>query len=356
MSYHFSTGDTFELHLRQGDEKQVYRTLIDQAATDRLFVVYTPLAHGKVLLNVEGDAMEVVFSKLDRSSGRYEIYSFQAVLKKRFAKDNMPMWQIERTTDFIKVQRRDFFRLNYVRLMSIELEQRENLKVEVLSKDISAGGMRFVGNYKLNAGELVTCHLVLDPHNPLTLSGDVVTSELMADSGVKYDTRIKFSTLTKKQEVELTRQINYVQSEMLKKVASKSGDAFKESVLAHIDLQKAKVRVKDDRFNVFFGWWLGLDYMMIVFMFLMYIAARPRVEYPMERFNGIIYRTDWNSQILYANIGVSLLVLAVSAIGIVAERNHFQRRKSPNLFFVIGSFLGLLSLMILSTLFATVFN
>lgn len=356
MSYHFSTGDTFELHMKQGNEKQVYRTLIDQAATDRLFVVYTPLSHGKVLLNAEGDAFEVVFSKLDRNSGRYEIYSFQAVIKKRFQKDNMPMWQIERTTEFTKIQRRDFFRLNYVRLMSIELEQRDNVKVEVLSKDISAGGMRFVGSQRLNPGEPVTCHLILDPHNPLSLTGEVVTSELMADSGVKYDSRIRFSALTKKQEVELTRQINYVQSEMLKRVATKGGDELMNTVLAHIDINKANMRVKDDRFNVFFGWWLGLDYMIIVFMFIMYIAARPRVEYPMERFNGIIYRTEWNPQILYANIGVSLLVLVISAIGIIAERNHFQGRKAPNLFFVIGSFLGLLSLMILSTLFATVFN
>lgn len=355
MSYHFSTGDTFELKIKVAGDQHVFRTLVEQVISERQYVVYTPLHQGKVLMTQEGDHFEVVFSKLDRVSGRYDIFSFDAVLKRRLSKDHISLWQIERIGDFKKLQRRDYFRLNYVRLLSIELDQRDRMMVEVLSKDISVGGMRCVASQRLVAGEPVTTHLILDPKKPLAILGEVVSSELMTDSQTRYDTRIRFVGITKKLELELSRQINYVQSEMLKKVAAKGGDSQMDKVLAHIDLDKARIKVADDRFDVKLGWWLGVNYLLIMLMFIFYIAARPTVEYPMERFNDIIRRTDWNAQILYRNIGVSLAVLAGSFIGVMADRNHYRGRKPINLFFIIGCFLGLLSLMILTTLFATVF-
>ena len=217
MNFTFLTGDTFELHIQLGAQKQVFRTLIDQSVSDRLFVVYTPLAQGKVLLTSEGQTFEVVFSRMDTVTGNYDIFSFSAKLNKRIQKENISMWQIERISDFDKLQRRDYFRLNIVRLMSVDLDQRDHIKVEVLTKDVSAGGMRCVASKKLVPGEPVTCNLVLDPKKPMALQGEVVTVEPMADSHIKFDTRIRFSGLSKKQQAELMKQINFVQAEFLRR-------------------------------------------------------------------------------------------------------------------------------------------
>ncbi len=356
MSFQFLTGDTLELHLEIGAEKQVFRTLVDQVASDRLFVIYTPLAQGKVLLTSEGQQFEVVFSRMDRATGSYDIYSFQAKLNKRITKDGISMWQIERISDFSKLQRRDYYRLNIVRLMSVNLDQRDQLKVEVLTKDISAGGMRCVASQRLNPGEPVTCNLLLDIKKPMILQGEVVSSDLMADSSIKYDVRIRFSGISRKQEIELNRQINVVQAEYLKKNSATSLASAMDSVMAHIDLKKAEERIINEKFDIKLGYWMALDLLLILLMGILYFASRPTMEFPVERFNDIISRTGWNQQILFGNMGISAMILIVSFVGILIDRHHYSGKRPINLTFVIGSFIGLLSLMVLTTLFATVFN
>lgn len=356
MSFRFATGDTLELHMQIGTNEQIFRTLIDQVSSDRDFVIYTPLHQGKVLLTADGHRFKVVFYQLDTSTSRYEIYAFQAQLDSRIQKDGVALWRITRVSDFEKLQRRDYFRLNYVKLMEIALDQRDNIKLEVLSKDISAGGMRCVVAQKLTPGEPVTCRLDLDPQNPIYVLGEIVSAELMPDSKLKYDTRIRFSGSTKKQQTDLIRQINNVQSEYLKKVATQKGEDPFASVSAHIDLKRTKQKIEDDRFDVKLGYWMGLELLLILLMCILYFAARPVVEFPVARFNEMIIRSGWNEQILYGNIGVSALVLFVSFSGILIDRNRYSGRRPINVVFLVGCFLGLLSLMVLTTLFATVFN
>lgn len=352
MAFNFSTGDTFELHIKRGAEQQIFRTLIDHVVSEKQFAIYTPLAQGKVLLLAEDQRFEVVFSQLDPSTNKYDLYSFNATLKTRVNRDNVAMWIIERISDFKKKQRRDFFRLSFVKEMFIELEQEPEKKIQVLSRDISAGGLRCVVTKKIPIGTIVICHLNLVPSHPMVIRAKVVVCDLMTDSSMKYDLRVTFIGVSKALESELVTQINHVQGEYLKRVADEGVNERMEEVMAHLDLQKIKQNINDQKYDNRLGYWMALQWLMIFVLLALYGAARPVEEYPLDRFFNILIRGGWKIDNLVFNVWLSIAILVVSLTGLIADRTRYLGRKPVKLSFVIGFFISILSLMILATLYA----
>jgi len=354
VSFNLSTGDAFEIHINYLGEEQVHRTLIDHVVSESQFAIYTPLYQGKVLLVSERQRMDVVFSQLDPITNRYEIYKFKASLVTRITRDNVSMWIIERLGDYSKVQRRDYYRLNLVKPMMMTLNQHDDLKVEVLSRDISAGGMRCVTNKKLRPLEHVTCHLNMNPSKPLAIQGEVVSSELMPDSRIKFDTRIRFIAMPKVLQTTLMQQINVLQAEYLKKSANSNVEEKLDSVMASIDLKKLDQVNRDGHFEVKLGYLGGLQWLAAIIVVVLYIAARPMSEYPMERWNNIFFSRGWSAQLLYANIGMSCILIFLGVVGVIVERNYYAGRKPIKLSFLLGIVLGIISILVLVTLFSTV--
>lgn len=352
MPFHFSTGDTFELHIQKGAERQVFRTLIDHVVSEKQFAIYTPLAQGKVLLLDEGQRFEVVFSQLDPNTNRYDIYSFNAVLKSRINRDIVAMWIIERVSDFKKKQRRDFFRLSFVKKMFIEIDQEQGKQIEVLSRDVSAGGMRCVVAKHIPLDTIITCHLNLIPSHPISVHAKVVICDLMTDSAMKYDLRVNFVGVSKSLETELITQINHVQGEYLKKVADEGINERMDEVMAHLDLKKMEQNIKDQKFDTKLGYWMALQWLLIFILAALYGVARPAGEYPLDRYFNILIRSGWKVDVLAFNVWLSIAILIVSSIGLISDRSRYLGRKPVKLSFVIGFFISVLSLMILATLYA----
>ncbi len=356
MAFNFSTGDTIELHIKIGPEQQIFRTLLDHVVSEKQFAIYTPLAQGKVVLLAGDQRFEVVFFQLDPSTNKYDLYSFNATLKTRVNRDNVAMWIIERTTEFKKKQRRDFFRLSFVQEMFIELEQEPEKKIQVLSRDISASGLRCVVTKKIPSGAIVICHLNLVPSHPMVIRARVVVCQLMTDSSMKYDLRVTFIGVSKALEAELVTQINHLQGKYLKRVADEGVNERMEEGMAQLDSQKIKKNISDQKYGTLLGYWMNLQWLLIFVLIALYGSARPVEEYPLDRFFNILIRGGWKSDNLVFNVWLSFAILIVSLTGLIADRTRYLGRKQVKLSFVIGFFISVLSLMILTTLHAIGFT
>ncbi|RXV59911.1 hypothetical protein DWB64_13430 [Fusibacter sp. A1] len=352
----FNTGDTVELQLDKHDPSSKYRTVIESVEGDKVFEVFAPIHSGKVVLIGNGNIITVVFSQLNKATSRYEIFSFKARLESKENREGVALIKLLRISDFKKTQRRDFYRLNFVKEMELSTSLDGTGKIEVLSRDISAGGMRCVTTKRVKPGEKVIIHIVLVPKEPIDIIADVVSCDNMPDSMLRYDLRLRFNNLSKSQQTKLIRQINGVQAEYLKKLANKDYESHMEHILPNLSEEKLVRYNADVKFSIRLGYLMAINWILCFVIFILIVIARPVNEYPVARFFNIYTRTGWSPQALNVAIGVSVGTIILSILGLTIDRLRFAGRKPVNMTFVVCGSFALLAILICVTLYATVLN
>lgn len=184
-------GENIEVEIDNGESFLKMKSSIISVINDNRISIAMPIYKGKVYPIGIGKNVNVVFNKKDK--GRFY---FTAEAVDRMEKGNLKILTVDKISDVRHFQRRDFFRLNIVLNMSLEvIENGVPIKtIPAISKDISGGGLRVITKEKLSKHTGVKCIMRLDD-NIVEPFGKVVRCESQADSMIKYDVGICFTAI-----------------------------------------------------------------------------------------------------------------------------------------------------------------
>lgn len=184
-------GDHIEVEVTKKDLSfLVVKSTIANIHSDSTIVITNPIYKGKLYPIHIGEKVNIIFYK--KNKGKY--YFLGEVIKKE-NKKNLSLLYINKVGSIRKMQRREFFRLDIVLNVIVEINNSEDeiKEISAISKDISGGGIRLICKEKLNLGCLLKCIIPLDDET-IEVRGEVIRceSESISDSIYRYDIGIKF--------------------------------------------------------------------------------------------------------------------------------------------------------------------
>lgn len=205
-------GTKFELILYDYDgteKKPNYISQLEEILDDRTIDVAAPISEGKIIPISLENKLKIVFY---HEKG---LFFFKGKVIKRGKKENVVALRIEIISDFEKIQRREYFRFNWVmsvkfRLIGEEpteaavddgnassnIEGQEDGFIDVLSKDISGGGLGIVTSDRYKIDDM--CEVILDLENDkkVRIHGKIVRSLLCERESGKYDTGLTYEEIS----------------------------------------------------------------------------------------------------------------------------------------------------------------
>lgn len=343
MTAGLNIGDAIEL--KRGNK--AYRTVVvDMQVSEGFITVYAPIEKGRVLLVSENERMEAVFVLLDPQKGKYDVFMFESIVTSREVQDKIPMLKLKAVTECKKIQRRDFYRLNIVKPLLIEKIEGEG-SVEILTKDISAGGLMAVSPNQLKVDDDYLVYMNIFQESPIVLSSKVLSCEPYIEEKGRYLVRFYFTNIDKRVQSEMIKQINQLQSiELLRR--KKSSQPYGGALRAHIDDELLDKFNIDEAFDRKLRYLLFVELSLVFIIIVLFVSASPSKGW-LPFFGGEVY-TGWNVDALKFNIFVSSVLFMLSGLGLTLERSHYQGRKpiAYSLVFFLG--FSLISLLVLITI------
>lgn len=349
-------GHLIELDFLKVDGELIkFKSLVDNMSSDDLISVYAPMYRGATYPVVIGDAYKVFYSRLNRNTGKYDVYSFDAQVVSRLRKDNIAMVRLKKTSDVILVQRRDTYRLSFVKKMAITYRNKPGQPTfEILSKDISVGGMRGVVSQPVEVGAELCCHLFLSEEEQLDFNGVVLSAALMEDSRLKYDVRIQFHRADSKTMKRLVAFINKAQADMIKKVSIGRHERLMRQTLGDRSYTSESNRKKPDAISKWVNYAPLVLWLLFATALLIFASGMPATEYPLQRFFNFVYRRGWNYSLLQSSLVLFGITLVLSLVSVAFNRMRLKRSYDyfRTTYFIIA-ILSVLLLVIISVLLAT---
>ncbi len=353
MDFNFTTGDPIEI-IRLGSSigfQNRYRTMVEKQESEDTVLLYMPITKGKIVSIKTGELLKMNYVGLDTYNGKYNVYEVRVEVLDVVTYDNISMMIVKRISDVKRVQRRDFFRLNIIKPILIEPLD-EELSIEVLTRDISAGGMQALSPVELIKDSEYVVYMNLIQEEPILVVGKVLECVYRNDlqSGNKFQVRFQFLNVEKEVQGDMVKQINNLQAIEIRK-RRREGMTFSEHISAHIDEKLLSQYRIDSVFDAKLRLLVILDFLLFIAVLALFVLASPKQSWaPM--FGKSITET-WDPGMLSLNIWVSAALLLVSIVGLALDRNHYVGRKSVNLIFVVLSSLSLISILFLVTILST---
>ncbi len=207
----------------QGKVAGTYMSSVFDVEGDDL-IMHMPTQGGKICLLPLNVRYEFVFTT---SNG---LYKAEGIVSERFKKDNFYLMKGELTTDIVKFQRREFYRMECsIPVLFLSLEEDEGeaasmAEVKTMIKDttrpiairglgtildISGGGVRFISEKDLGDYEYVFIHFEILLNNRKTnleIVCNVLAKEYNPDTK-KYNYRTKFLFKDTKMQEKVIRFI-----------------------------------------------------------------------------------------------------------------------------------------------------
>ncbi len=198
--------------------KQSYVSQVGDILDEDLVLAHTPVSHGRLIRLPEGEDYTFLFytqHELLQARGTIVEYCNQAGL------DFMKV----KYHDCQRIQRRLFFRQNCY--FNFTFTQVPNPADEVLAentpvnngivKNLSGGGMCFVSDVALTAGDQLICQLRL---NDVSVSAKAIVrdTETPQNAGEKYKCRIEFIDIDVATQEHIIQHVFYLQREMIKNI------------------------------------------------------------------------------------------------------------------------------------------
>ncbi|WP_432400529.1 flagellar brake protein [Wukongibacter sp. M2B1] len=184
-------GENIEIEIDNGESFLKMKSTIISVINDNRISIAMPIYKGKIYPIATEEKIDIVFNKMNKGK-----FYFTGEVVSRMEKDNIKILLVKKISDIKHFQRRDFFRLNIVLNMDLEvIENGSPIKtISAISKDISGGGIRVITKEKLSKHTVVKCIIKLD-NDVVEPFGKVIRCAPQADSIIKYDVGICFTTI-----------------------------------------------------------------------------------------------------------------------------------------------------------------
>ncbi len=332
MEHKFIVGESIELeiHGAKAGEAATAKTLVEESYQDDSLLVHAPIKMGKIVILQPEQTVSVLFSQYDESHDRYEVFRFKAVVESRQLIDEIAMLKIRKIGEAEKVQRRDFFRLNYVKEMKVILNESTE-QITALSKDLSLGGMRFITNYALKKDEQIICLINFEEIESISVSAAVLDSRLLNAATSQYEVRVKFIKLSREVKKIIVKNINELQAKYLKKQFNEQHEQQIEAVMPPLNVEKMEQYQTDQKFDIRLGYLKSIIWLLLIILATTLLFARPSSAYLITKMLRMPFRYRWNRLLLDISAALSGATLLLSAVGLYISFKHYgERRKSDN--------------------------
>ncbi|MDM8533405.1 PilZ domain-containing protein [Clostridiaceae bacterium HSG29] len=319
-----------------------FHTLIDIGFqyVNNSFSVIAPIYQGRNYNFHNSDLVTIYFVSMIKNIKK--VFSFRAKVLHRIKEDNFIEIVIQKISEVEQIQRRNAFRLPITKNVIVTVDDNE---YEVLSKDISASGLRFIINKKLKAGSKLDVKINFEDEIQIITEGNVIESYLQKDSAMKYDTKIEFAGLKNSEKDKLMNYIFSKQIQMLKKTTnSDAADNIYHMIYGD---HKEKRNGPDTMLDIIHGIKYGamaLLFLIIVF----FIKAMPETSYGIGRFFRHAYRVQWDSAILNLTFTISIIQFAITSIGLYLNSKRVKRKTDKYSISLIINFI--ISILIIITI------
>lgn len=191
-------GNNLELLVRASGETVEMKTNVEDVLDRDSIKVNAPLYKGKYFPLRTGEEIKIVFHH--PVSG---ILEFFGKITDREQSGNIINIVLKKTSQLKITQRRRFFRMPI--LLSSKAKKIDvsgGQPVRLTTKNLSAGGMRFVCISNMATGEKIKVDLDLKDTS-LSLDAEVLHAERMENSMRRYDVRVRFVDVNQREEQKL---------------------------------------------------------------------------------------------------------------------------------------------------------
>lgn len=336
-TFTFSVGDAVEI--KRG--AKIYRTLVENQLDSDTLLVYMPMEKATPVLIAKGEKLEINYIQAEQEMGKFVVFSFEAVVEDREHIQNIPMMRVRALHKPRKVQRRDFFRLNIVKPIVLEKEGGEG-SIEVMTRDISAGGMFVISPKPMMQGDRYIVHLNLIEDSPMDIIGTVLSSEQSYDDSSRFKVRFIFEDIDKKNQGELIKQINQLQLLELRRLKHKTSP-YDDSMDGE-DYEEFLDRFNaDNAFETNMRYLSGLTMFLGFFLAASFITSMPNVGWKIPLFGQQAVK-GWDISLLKINTFLSALIIFVTGLGLFFDRSHYGSEKKVNFLYVFFMILAVLAL------------
>ena len=193
--------------------KEIYYSQIQSLLPNGLLEIGMPMEGGKLILLQQGLSYHLVFYT---KKGNYTCIG---EVRERYKFNHLYMVTIELKSELVKLQRREYYRIDctmefeYAMLPQLNLSPEQNkVLLDACTKsteytgfhngtvlDISGGGLRFISDHLLEYESFLRIHLQLEfDYGPeeMCIIGKVILSEKLEDIPNRYENRVEFFHLS----------------------------------------------------------------------------------------------------------------------------------------------------------------
>lgn len=174
-------------------EEETYKSSV-QDVTENEILITIPVSDGIYLTLNEGVEIEQFF--YDKKGN---FFTYKTRVLGRYTEKEIPFYRLSNPYDVKKIQRRDYFRVNVVQIISYikEVDLKKDIRREedyedALLLDLSGGGMRIKVREKLSFNDIIISNLNYEEEK-IIVKGRVVRIEKTEDK--KYIYGIDFKDL-----------------------------------------------------------------------------------------------------------------------------------------------------------------
>lgn len=131
-------------------EDELYETHVRDFAVDRLYLDI-PKENGAFVVPPMGS--KILANFIFKSN----VYFFETTIVSITRLSGVPVWVLDMPTDFKRIQRRSFLRMDVLLPVRVRIETREGVfmpSIKTHCLDISAGGVRYVLDFPVNSGKI----------------------------------------------------------------------------------------------------------------------------------------------------------------------------------------------------------
>lgn len=204
------------------DKTYTYVSQLLDIDGDDSIVIAAPIYEGKLIFVPNNAKIAVMFQV-----PKFGLLAFDCILESKDTIANISVFNLKRSGEFYKIQRRNHYRLDamldnyYAKInenSSSKIKSVEDISyIKTYTKDISGSGLCFIGQDELAEGVHLVIKLELPDGNVIEGRCIVVRcSEVLLGNTKKYNIAVKFTAISKINEEKLIQYIFLKQKEILR--------------------------------------------------------------------------------------------------------------------------------------------
>lgn len=189
------------------------KTIVEEVISASEIKLFSPIHKGLIYTFSVGESFKLIIINKSKIHDRYEIYSCVCKVVKRKKEGALSTITVVKTSDFEKIQRRNYFRLPLVTDMTVVFD---HIEYTLTSRDLSGNGIRGYLTNKIAIGAVGQLKFRTENNGPIDVDIEVIACSKETNGGLKFDFRATFINLKNSDLSVIMKYIFFKQSETIK--------------------------------------------------------------------------------------------------------------------------------------------